>query len=463
MPDPTASVAKPVPFDPAAYGFDLNGREWAALIYIGVILAALLIWPTGRRGLWDLVKTAVQPKLAATYVAVSLYVALVVAGLWVLGAWRPSNLKTTVVWWATIALGSGFTAMKLAAEPGAARRLIAEAIAWTEIIVFLSEVHTLPLWGELLLLPAMTLVAMMLAIAPRDPKTTIIVGPLSGLQVYVGLAIILFSLVGVFQDPEEFLTWNTLREFLDPILLSLALIPFLFLLAMLMETESNFTSLRILGGDPALARYAERRALLAFGVDFDGARRLARDIRARDIADRAGVRAAIAEIKRQKRLERDPPVVAAQDGWSPVAACAALAGLGVKAGDYHRTPYEWWAQAPSVKVAEGLFEPRVSYYVAGVEGVATRLRLHLQADLLAPGGDGDHAYARLVERLLGWALGEAAVAAVSPHVLTGEVRTFRFDLAEVSLEHHTWGKGKQSGYSRGVVIRHRAHVEPTFG
>jgi hypothetical protein len=223
------------------------------------------------------------------------------------------------------------------------------------------------------------------------------------------------------------------------------------------------TSLRILGGDPALARYAERRALLAFGVDFDGARRLARDIRARDIADRAGVRAAIAEIKRQKRLERDPPVVAAQDGWSPVAACAALAGLGVKAGDYHRTPYEWWAQAPSVKVAEGLFEPRVSYYVAGVEGVATRLRLHLQADLLAPGGDGDHAYARLVERLLGWALGEAAVAAVSPHVLTGEVRTFRFDLAEVSLEHHTWGKGKQSGYSRGVVIRHRAHVEPTFG
>ncbi|WP_146217947.1 hypothetical protein [Caulobacter sp. D5] len=397
------------------------------------------------------------------YLAVSVYVAAVVVGLSMVGAWRPSNLKTTLVWWATVALGSGFSAMKLAAQPGTARRLIAEAIAWTEIVVFLSEVHTLPLWGELLLLPAMTLVAMMLAVAPRAPNTAIIVKPLSGLQVYVGLAIILFSLVGVFKEPEDFLTWNTLREFLDPILLSLALIPFLFVLAMLMETESNFTSLRILGGDPALARYAERRALLAFGVDFDGARRLARDIRGRDIADRAGVRAAIAEIKRQKQRERHPPVVAAQDGWSPVAACAALAGLGVKAGDYHRTPGEWWAQAPSVKVAEGLFEPRVSYYVAGVEDAATRLRLHLQADLLAPGGEGDQAYARLAECLLGWALGEAAVQAVSPHLISGAARTFRFELAEVSLEHHAWGKAKQSGYSRGVVIRHRAHVEPVYG
>ena len=463
MPDPLSSPVKPVPFDPAAYGFDLNGREWAALIYLGVIVAALLIWPTGRRSLWGVVKAALQPKLAATYLAVSLYIALVVAGLWVLGAWRPSNLKTTLVWWATVALGSGFSALKLAAEPGTARRLIAEAIAWTEIIVFLSEVHTLPLWGEMLLLPAMTLVAMMLALAPRDPKTTIIVKPLSALQVYVGLSIILFSLLGVFQDPEDFLTWNTLREFLDPILLSLALIPFLFVLAMLMETETNFTSLRILGGDPALARYAERRALLAFGVDFDGARRLARDIRGRDIADRAGVRAAIDEIKRQKVRERHPPAVAAEDGWSPFVACAALSEMGVRAGDYHRAVGEWWAQAPSVKIAGGLFPPHVSYYVSGVEGAATRLRLHLQADLQPPGGEGDKGYERLAERLLTWALGQAAAVEVMPHLFGTKPRTFRFASAEVALEFSTWGKGKQAGYGRGLVIRHHAHVEPSFG
>ena len=446
-------------FDPAALGFDLSNREWAALIYLGAALIGLVIWPTGRRHLIDLAKIFFGAKLSAVFAAMTAYVVAIVAALWALHAWAPTNLKTTLVWWLTVGFASVFQTQKIAEQPGAFRKLIVEAVAWTEVVVFLAEVHSLPLLGELVLLPFLTLVACLLVVAQSRKDSQILVGPLTGFQIYAGLGILVFSLIGIVKDPKDFLTRNTLREFADPILLSLAFIPFLYGLALVMTTEQRFTMLRIQGADPRLAGYAQRRALLSFGIDFEGARRLARDIRLRDIEDRAGVDAAIREIKALQRRERHPPSVDRQDGWSPYAAQVALKAHGVVTDDYHRAFDSWWAQAPSVKLGDEPLPPRVSYYIGGTEHAVTRLRLHLDINFEADTTAVEAIYRQMCATLLTWALGGDIAAEVLPLVLDDENRTLSFAVGQVRLERNAWGVGKLGGYGRDLTIVHPAHVE----
>ena len=457
-----APPAPPKGFDLSAFGFDLNSRECATLLW----LAVLLVWVVSRREIREhlisLIQIVVGGKLLTLFAVMSLYVAGMVGALWAAGAWAATNLKTTLVWWITVGFSAVSKALEIPKDPKAVGRMAAEAIAWTEVIVFVSEVHTLPLWGELLLLPALTLLAMLLVVAKGRVEHAIIVGPLTKLQVWAGLGIIGFSVLGILRGPADFLTWNNLREFLDPIILSLAFIPFLLVLAIVMTVESETTSLKLRKLDPGLVTYARRRSLLAFGLDFDGVRRLTRDIKLRDISDRAGVDAAIAEIKAVRRNARRPPPIDPTRGWSPFLAAAALNGEGLRPGDYHRAFGAWSAQAESLKIGEGFNRPSVSYSVSGDAEVVTRLRLQLTVNYLVPSDDLDAAWCQLAQALVGWALGPAAVDLATPSLLTQHKQMIIIDGAVVSLDWMSWGQGKQGGFDRILAINHPALVEQVY-
>lgn len=76
QPAPPPPVADQLPIGVEAFGFDLNNREIATLIYIALIALVLLLWPRMRGSLGRLVTAALHPKLTAVYLVMSLYVAL---------------------------------------------------------------------------------------------------------------------------------------------------------------------------------------------------------------------------------------------------------------------------------------------------------------------------------------------------------------------------------------------------
>jgi hypothetical protein len=449
-------------FDPADYGFDLNNREWATIIYLGLLLAWTLSRRDVRQSLVNVLKIVLGPKLGSLFAIMTVYVVGMVTALWTLGAWEAANLKTTLVWWITVGFTAVSKALEIPKDPKVVGKMAGEAIAWTEIIIFLGEVHTLPLWGELILIPVLTLAGILLVLAKSQSEHAILIGPLTRLQIWAGVSILGFSLFGILKDPKDFLTWNNLREFADPIILSLAFIPFLVVLALVMTAESEATSLAIRGLEPRLVRYVRRHAFLAFGLDFDGAHRLARDIKLRDINDRAGVRAAIAEIKAARRKARHPPPVDPATGWSPFLAATALSGLGLKPGDYHRAFGSWSAEAQTHRPGEGMRRPSVSYIVSGDETTATRLRLQLTVNYQEPDATIDALWQSLAEHLVGWALGESAIPKVALRLLDQRRQTLKINDATVTLSWSSWGAGKLGGFDRILAINHPAHVEPTF-
>lgn len=301
-------------FTLASFGFDMSNREIAALVYLSLLLAAVLLWKEGRPLAFNVVRAFLMPKLALLWLLMSLYVAACVWLLAWLYLWDWPNLKSTLLWWLTVGFTSVFEAQRLKDKPHVLRKLARDAFTLSAVVLFIAELVSFPLWVELLMLPSLVFLTLLLAVGEyQTDKTGVprVLKLLRGLQMLAGLAILGFSYWLVAASITEFLSLNTLREFGLPLLLWLMFIPFISLLAVFMTYEEAFIYLQMRPKQAPIARYARWRALFAFGWNIDGVKRLARDIRVRDIADKQGINEAIREIKRLFKIERTYPLLRA--------------------------------------------------------------------------------------------------------------------------------------------------------
>jgi hypothetical protein len=446
--------------DLSDYGFDLKNRELAAVIWLGVIAAGLLLWKQIRPSLGQLIRAFFQWKLQAIFVAMTAYTMLVVVLMATLNLWEWSNLKTTLLWWITVGFGSVFEAQRLTKDPNGFRRLIKEAIGVAAFIAFIvSEFGSFPLFVELILPVPITFIALMRAMVPRQPGAAILIKPLAAIMSVIGFIFIGWSVMQIVSDPSDFWQWNTLREFGDPILLSIAFIPFLYALAILMEHESLFTSLKVMWTRPDLAAYAQRRSLWAFGHDLDAMRRLARDLKMNDVEDRQGVDDAIRLIRSLKRREKNPPTAPAEKGWSPHEAIRFLEAEGVVAKDWHPTTFgEWRAEASVVKLGDGFSPDNVSYFLSGNEFATTRMVLILHTDHRNDTAASDALFYVMVLKLL-----ERAVPIDQAGAILGRLHD-QGDMVikeggwRFSMSRDDWGNAKFGGYARNFKLTHPAHV-----
>lgn len=441
--------------DAATFGFDLNNREIAALLYIGALVLALLFWKRSRDGLGGVVKAFFQPKLAAIFFVMSLYVSACTALLAFLKFWDWSNLKTTLLWWLTAGFAAVFKASQITGKPGAFSSLVRGTLTWTAIITFIAEVHSLPLLAELALLPVLAILSLVLALSQARKEHAVLVGPLTWVLSFAGIFLIAYSVRGIIADPTDFFEWHQAREFMVPLMLSLMFLPFVFGVASLMAYETTFTSLSFKLRDERLLRYARWHAVLAFGFDTNGVKRLTRDIHMRDIVDRAGVDSAIAEIKRLKRLERNPPAFPSEDGWSPYEANCFLEAHNILTDDYHRSfDDEWFAHAPSVKLSDRSLPDHILYSITGDERGVTRLRLALDASYQNDTEEADEAFYERARTLLTKAIGEDQADILTTRVRSNDRQTFEANKKRITVEWSEWGIEKRGGYNRNLVIIH---------
>ncbi|MCF3935857.1 hypothetical protein L1787_20920 [Acuticoccus sp. M5D2P5] len=449
-----------MPFTLASFGFDLSNREIAALVYLLTLLAAVLLWKERRSLAFDVVRAFLMPKLALLWLLMSLYVAACVLLLASLNLWDWPNLKSTVLWWLTVGISSVFKAQQLKDKPHALRKLVRDAFALSAVVSFIAELVSFPLWVELLMLPALGFLTLLITVGehqPDKPGIPRVLNLLRGLQMFAGFTILCFSYWLVSASITEFWSLNTLREFGLPLLLWLMFIPFIFLLAVYMTYEEAFISLQMRPKQAPIARYARWRALLAFGWNIDGVKRLARDIRERDIAEKQGIKEAIREIKRLFKTEKNPPSVPRAEGWSPHAARLFLEEYGLVTDDYHRTQWEWFSHIPSVKLNDQVLADRISYCLTGNERAVTRLRLALDGSNQNDTQESQQAFDERALTLVAKAFDADRATTIYVGAQTSEPEAFVIDGVRVSLDRSDWGDARLGGYARNLTIQHPEH------
>lgn len=452
-------------FTSADFGFDLSNREIATLIYLGLLLAAVLLWKKGRSSALDIVRAFFVPKLAHVWLLMSLYVAACVWLLAWLNLWEWFNLKSTLLWWLTVGFTSVFEAQRLKDKPHMLRSLVRDAFTLSAVVLFIGELVSFPLWVELLVLPSLVFLTLLVAVAEHQtdkPGVTRVLSLLRGLQLLAGLTILGFSYWLVATRVFEFWSLNTLREFGLPMVLWLMFIPFIFLLAVYMTYEEAFIHLQTRPKQAPIVRYARWRALFAFGWNIDGVKRLARNIRGRDIADKQGVKEAIRGFKRLFKIEKNPPAVTLAEGWSPYAARLFLEEYGLVTDDYHRTQWEWCADSPSVKLNDRVLADRFSYYLTGNELAVTRLRLALDGSNQNDTKEAQRAFDERALTLLTKTFDSERATTIYARARASEPEAWIIDGIRVSLDRSDWGDARLGGYIRNVSIQHPVHQEDTY-
>lgn len=432
---------------------ELNTREIAILIWLGIGLAFCVLHPAIRGALKGVLHAVTQWQILLLFGVIYAYTALMLWGLAAISLWDWDQLKNVLIWSVVVGLASLFRLRSIGEDLPFFRDWVRDNLKIIVVFEFVATFYTLPLLGELILQPLLLVLFGTLAVAGTEERYLPAKRLLEGIVAFIGFGIVLYAAWSLFIDWKSFATWTTLRDFYTPILLSLGLLPLLFLLHVLLNYERVFVATGIHIKDPVLHRFAKLRATMAFGPSTALLSRWNRYIGAHRPSSKDEIVRSIRDVKAARRRERRPTKVPLENGWSPDLARRYLEISGIVARDYHRLYDEWRAASPMKEIGTDPMPDNVAYYIEGDELVADTLTLELNVNNPANPAASEAEFASLCKQLAGAALQH------SPQLSTSEDFDIGIEGKRVTLSTRRWEGGIRGGYERTFTIFVPAAVE----
>jgi hypothetical protein len=432
---------------------ELNNRELATLIWFGAVFL-ILTWKANAWGLVrGLVSTFCKPIILRSLALMAAYVA---GCVWILARfdlWRLDNLKTTIMWFGAFVLGWLFNFKRWEADPDAqVSATVKELLNVTILVTFLAEFYTFSLVGELVLVPVLSIIALLAAVAQGKPEMAAAAKLFNGLLALAGWGLLLFAAGRLIADFRTFATPDTGREFALPGLLSLMFLPFMYAFNVFAAYDVGLRTLPTNIEKAGLRGYALRSAVLSFGTNVKLMRRWKKALFVLGAKTAADINAVIATLRAAEARERKPPLVPQGQGWSPHAAREWLRDHALVAGDYSPRYGGWGATSQARRLQESVLGDTLSYSIAGTAMAATRLTLVLDRGRLENGPTSDASLQALVSAtttLLTAVFGEDAERVVKS--LRCKKRRVRFGVVLAQLV--------EDEDRLKLTLTHEAHVE----
>ncbi|MFC3714508.1 hypothetical protein ACFOMD_18215 [Sphingoaurantiacus capsulatus] len=388
---------------------EFSNREIASYIWLGAILGWAATKAPVRKSFGGLARAFCQPAILGTLALSAGYIVLIVVALEHVGIWTWGNLKTTALWSISFAFAALLDINRASEDRTFFAKAIREALAITGALTFVVEFYSFSLLVELVAVPIITVLGLMKIMAASNADHRAAERFLSGLLTIIGLGYLGYSFYRTFHDAEDFAKLKTLREFGIPILLTLAFLPFLYLVVLYSVYERVFTLLPWSIPDEHLRARAKWQSFCTFGWDIGGLQRWKQSNARFDATDEESLRQSFAEIKMLAKREANPPAVPHEDGWSPYAAKDFLEDAGLPTRYYHRSfEDEWFASSSYLEVGQGGLPNNLAYYVNGTEFAATELKLKLNVNQPSSPEEAEERFMRIGQALLIAALGQPA-------------------------------------------------------
>ncbi len=222
----------------------LNSREEAVSVWT-IVVVGYVAWKDPR-GLWasfaGVVRAAAHPKLLLLFGSALMYVAGIVAIASRLGLWHASSLKATIYWFA----GTGIVLVGESVTDGASDRrafllrVLRRVAAVTVVVEFVVNVYVLPFPLELVGVAVILMfTGMQIVVQHGEPAHPVVRKTIDGVLAATGTIYFGYSIARALGNPDRFLTSQTLDDFAMPVVLTLALVPFLMGSASLPRLEKR--------------------------------------------------------------------------------------------------------------------------------------------------------------------------------------------------------------------------------
>ncbi len=296
-------------------GNELNNREWATLIWLGVAVGAALLWKGTRPMAASLLRFATTPVIFFTILGLWCWSALVVLAAAHLHLWTGDLFKDTAIWFIGQALLLYMTVNKVAKEPQFFRRVIKEAARYSLLIEFYVNLRVFSLPAEVIILPVVTGLALLAAVAGNNSRNRSAKTVIDAMTTLVGLGLLAYVTVALIGSWHQEDLGHDVRDLALPIWLTIGVVPYLYGLSLFSGYQSQFLRIDFWTRGDLRAR---RRVKLALIIELNVRTHLIHGLSGHWFNDLAGARSLAAAREVVRRYRRD-----ASEGTDPPDQAAA--------------------------------------------------------------------------------------------------------------------------------------------
>jgi hypothetical protein len=224
----------------------MNNRELVALVYLGLFFILVIALKNVRPSLVEVLKLLVTSKIG---VMLGLYLATILTAIWSmsrLGLWTHSLLGNTILWIILIGLAWFININDAGKDSDFFKRRLLEALGISAFLEFFINLEAMPLVLEFISQAFLLFVVLLNAVAIREVKYQAVARLTSGILILGGLALLAYTIVELVRDWDTLNFQDILNQVLLPILLTIAVIPCLYLIGLTAGYESLFMRLSFL-------------------------------------------------------------------------------------------------------------------------------------------------------------------------------------------------------------------------
>lgn len=243
-------------------------RELSLLIWLLIGLTAMMFGKDMRKSLGGIFKLLFGKQIGIILLLLTVYVTATLFLLHKIGTWDFTLLKDTIFWFVSVALVLFFSINK-AKDTHFFKDIVKESFKWTIALEFFVNFYTFSLLTELILMPTTLFLAMTLAYSQTDKKYEQVSKLLTNIFAIIGLTFFAYVTYKTFYNYQDFFTLHTLFSFLLPPILTVLLIPFLYLLALYMNYEVLFIRVDFMTNDSDKKQSLKREILLLANLNLN--------------------------------------------------------------------------------------------------------------------------------------------------------------------------------------------------
>ncbi len=231
-----------------------NNREIAIIIWAIIVLIYLFQKKELKRSLNDFLRTFFVIKIQIPLIIMCVYAITIVFFLHDLKFWDQTMLKDTIVWF--IFSGSYFMFKFVTSKKSinSFKQAITDNLKLVIILELVINAYTFSLFGELILLPIITLFSFIITISKIRKIGRIVILTLEFLLSIFGVILLYLSVSEIISDVYGFVNLETLKSLILPIILTITFIPFIYFLTIYSMYENIYV--RVFVG----AKYDKRKS-----------------------------------------------------------------------------------------------------------------------------------------------------------------------------------------------------------
>jgi hypothetical protein len=238
----------------------LNSREWALVFWVMVLATFVVVYRPTRSHLPPLLRQLFWSSIGVALLAMTVYMSLLLLAAERVEAWDLSLLKDTLLWYFGVATVMFFSAHEATKGNRSFRSLVLKSLQFAIVLEFIVNLYVFNIFVELLLVPILVLIAGIAAVAETRPEHRPVKKIMDVALAGFGIYLLVHAVVSIMSDFQGFASLANLKAFFLPIILTILLVPYLYVLTVYMAYESIFNRLEwFLRRRKKLVGYAKRQ------------------------------------------------------------------------------------------------------------------------------------------------------------------------------------------------------------